>query len=61
MYQDFCPFVTTVTDLIRQMKDWKMGTFFDKLRDSYAEYFISSEYLIVDEKIVHFKGRIIFK
>jgi hypothetical protein len=40
---------------------WKLGTIFDKLSDSYAKYYSPTEHLEVDEIIVIFRGRIIFK
>src|SRR5215471_10394447 len=40
---------------------WKLRTVFDKLNDSYAKFYNPSEHLAVDEVIVTFKGRVIFR
>jgi hypothetical protein len=40
---------------------WKMRTIFDMLSDAYAKYFSPTEHLAVDEIIVLFKGRVVFK
>jgi len=40
---------------------WEMRTIFDKLSDSYANYYSPTEGLAVGEIIVLFKGRVIFK
>jgi len=40
---------------------WKLRTVFDKLKDSYAKFYNPSEHLAVDEVIVSFKGRVIFR
>jgi len=40
---------------------WKLRTVFDKLNDSYAKFYNPSEHLAVDEVIVSFKGRVIFR
>jgi hypothetical protein len=40
---------------------WKMRGIFDKLSNSYAKYYSLTEHLAVDEIIVLFKGRVIFK
>jgi hypothetical protein len=40
---------------------WKMRTIFDMLNDSYAKYYSPTEHLAVDEIIVLFKGRVVFK
>jgi hypothetical protein len=40
---------------------WKMRTIFDKLNDAYAKYYSPIEYLAIDEIVVLFKGRVIFK
>jgi hypothetical protein len=40
---------------------WKMRTIFDKLSDAYAKYYSPIEHLAVDEIIVLFKGRVVFK
>ena len=40
---------------------WKMRAICDKLNDSYAKYYSPTEHLAVDELILLFKGRIIFK
>ena len=39
----------------------KMRTVFDNLSDSYSKYCSPPEHLAVDETIVVFKGRVIFK
>jgi hypothetical protein len=41
--------------------DWKMRAIFDKLNDSYAKYYNPTKHLAVDDIIVLFKDRIIFK
>jgi hypothetical protein len=40
---------------------WKMRSIFDKLSDAYATYYSATEHLAVDEIILHFKGRVVFK
>jgi hypothetical protein len=40
---------------------WKIRTIFDTLNDSYEKYYNPSEHLAVDEIIVKFKGRVIFR
>jgi hypothetical protein len=40
---------------------WKMGTISDMLNDAYAKYYSPTEHLAVDEIIVLFKGRVVFK
>jgi len=40
---------------------WKLRTVFDKLNEAYAKFYNPSEHLVVDEVIVKFKGRVIFK
>jgi hypothetical protein len=40
---------------------WKMRTIFDKLNDAYAKYYSPPEHLAIDEIIVMFKGRVVFK
>jgi len=40
---------------------WKLRTVFDKLNEAYAKFYNSSEHLAVDEVIVKFKGRAIFR
>jgi hypothetical protein len=39
----------------------KMRTIFDMLNDAYAKYYSLTEHLAVDEIIVFFKGRVVFK
>ena len=40
---------------------WKLRTVFDKLNEAYAKFYNTSEHLAVDEVIVKFKGRGIFR
>jgi hypothetical protein len=40
---------------------WKIRTIFDKLNQAYAKFYNPSEHLAVDEVIVKFKGRVIFR
>jgi len=40
---------------------WKLRTVFDKLNEAYAKFYNPSEYLAVDEVMVKFKGRVIFR
>jgi len=40
---------------------WKLRTVFDKLNKAYAKFYNPSEHLAVDEVIVKFKGRAIFR
>ncbi|PNF17185.1 hypothetical protein B7P43_G06584 [Cryptotermes secundus] len=40
---------------------WKIRTIFDTLNDGYEKYYNPSEHLAVDEIIVKFKGRVIFR
>ena len=40
---------------------WKLRTVFDKLNEAYAKFYNPSEHLAVDEVMVKFKGRVIFK
>jgi len=40
---------------------WKLRTVFDKLNEAYAKFYNPSEHLAVDEVIVKFKGRAIFR
>ena len=39
----------------------KLRTVFDKLKEAYAKFYNPSEHLAVDEVIVKFKGRVIFR
>ena len=38
-----------------------MRAIFNKLSDSYGKYYSLTEHLAVDEIIVHFEGRVIFR
>ena len=40
---------------------WKLRTVFDKLNEVYAKFYNPSEHLAMDEVIVKFKGRVIFR
>jgi hypothetical protein len=40
---------------------WKIRTIFDTLNQAYAKFYKPSEHLAVDEVIVKFKGRVLFK
>jgi len=40
---------------------WKLRTVFDKLNRAYAKFYNPSERLAVEEVIVTFKGRVIFR
>ena len=40
---------------------WKLRTVFDKLNNAYAKFLTPSEHLAVDNVIVKFKGRVIFR
>jgi hypothetical protein len=40
---------------------WKMRTIIDKLNDAYAKYYCPTEHSAIDEIIVLFKGRVVFK
>jgi len=40
---------------------WKLRTVFDKLNEAYAKFCNPSEHLAMDEVIVKFKGRVIFR
>ena len=40
---------------------WKLRTVFDKLNEAYAIFYNPSEHLAMDEVIVKFKGRVIFR
>jgi hypothetical protein len=40
---------------------WKMRTIFDMLSDAYAKYYSPTEHLAVDEIIVLFNSRVVFK
>jgi len=40
---------------------WKLRTVFDKLNEAYAKFYNPLEHLAVDELIVKFKGRVIFR
>jgi hypothetical protein len=40
---------------------WKIRTIFDTLNQAYAKFYNPSEHLAVDEVIVKFKGRVIFR
>ena len=42
-------------------RQWKLRTLFDKLNEAYAKFYNPSEHLAVDEVIVKFKGRVIFR
>jgi hypothetical protein len=46
---------------MRIMTDWKMRTVFPKLNGSYVKSYSPTEHLAVDEIIVLFTGRVIFK
>jgi hypothetical protein len=40
---------------------WKIRTIFDTLNDAYEKYYNPSEHLAIDEIIVKFKGRVVFR
>ena len=40
---------------------WKIWTIFDTLTDAYEKYYNPSEHLAIDEIIVKFKGRVVFR
>ena len=40
---------------------WKIRDLFEILRTNFAKFYNPSEHLVVDEVIVKFKGRVIFK
>jgi len=43
------------------MTDWKPRTVFDTLNEAYAKFCNPSEHLAVDEVIVKFRGRVVFR
>ena len=57
----------TVNKIIPDMKDenydrlWKIRNLFDILNDKFSKFYNPSEHLAVDEVIVKFKGRVIFR
>jgi hypothetical protein len=40
---------------------WKLRTFFDKLNEAYTKFCNPLEHLAVNEALVKFKGRVIFR
>jgi len=48
-------------ELTEQMTDWKIRDLFEIIRTNFSKFYNPSEYLAVDEIIVKFKGRIVFK
>jgi hypothetical protein len=62
-YCVFCILQTVQIDLTgtRIMTDWKIRTVFDTLNQAYAKFYNPSEHLVLDEVIVKFKGRVIFR
>jgi len=40
---------------------WKLRTVFEKLNEAYVKFYSLSEHLAVDEVVVKFKGRVIFR
>ena len=42
-------------------RQWKMRELFEIIRTNFSKFYKPSEYLAVDEVIVKFKGRIVFK
>jgi hypothetical protein len=46
---------------VKNMTDWKPGTVFDTLNEAYAKFCNPSEHLAVDQVIVKFRGRVIFR
>jgi hypothetical protein len=46
---------------ILQWTRWKLRTVYDKLNEAYAKFYNPSEHLAVDEIVVKFKGRVIFR
>jgi hypothetical protein len=61
----FLHFTDNNTDIDKQADDydrlWKIRTIFDTLNNSYEKYYNPSEHLAVDEIIVKFKGKVIFR
>ena len=48
-------------DLTKVKRLWKLRTVFDKLNEAYAKFCNPLEHVAVDEVIVKFKGRVIFR
>jgi len=48
-------------ELTEQMTLWKIRDLFEIIRTNFSKFYNPSEYLAVDEVIVKFKGRILFK
>ena len=49
-------------ELTEQMtRLWKIRDLFEIIRTNFSKFYSPSEYLAVDEVIVKFKGRIVFK
>ena len=44
-----------------QMTDWKIRDLFEIIRTNFSKFYNPSEHLAVDEVIVKFKGRVLFK
>jgi len=40
---------------------WKIGDLFEIIRTNFSKFYNPSKYLAIDEVIVKFKGRIVFK
>jgi hypothetical protein len=43
------------------MTDWKISEIFEMLNVAYSKFYNPSEHLAIDEVIVLFKGRVVFK
>ena len=48
-------------ELTEQMTDWKIRDLFEIIRANFSKFYNPSEQLAVDEVIVKFKGRVVFK
>ena len=48
-------------ELTGQMTDWKIRDLFEIIRMNFSKFYNPSEHLAVDEVIVKFKGKIVFK
>jgi hypothetical protein len=48
-------------ELTGQVTDWKIRDLFEIIRTNFSEFYNPSGHLAVDEVIVKFKGRVLFK
>ena len=48
-------------ELTEKMTDWRLRNLFEILRTNFSKFYTPPEHFTIDEIIVKFKGRVLFK